>query len=160
MIVGKWGKRQNIEKTDRRAWAFRGGAITSTHIDIPWRHCCVSHSRIIIYDDSNGNVDSSIKCPIILSGRHINLICYKDFHRNGPILVPNGIRRRLCNIMIKSMDFVSFLKSKKMLVALIFPRNREKAWGMMNIFKGWTEYFYEKSQWYLELEMYSVLIFW
>lgn len=62
--------------------------------------------------------------------------------------------------MIKSMDFVSFLKSKKMLVALIFPRNREKAWGMMNIFKGWTEYFYEKSQWYLELEMYSVLIFW
>ena len=36
-------------------------------------------------------VNSSIKCLIILSilvGRYINLMCYKDFHRNGLIYQP------------------------------------------------------------------------
>lgn len=43
--------------------------------------------------------------PSILIGRHINLMCYKDFHRHGLILILNGIRKRLCHIMTKDMDF-------------------------------------------------------
>lgn len=68
----------------------------------------MSQGRIIIYDDDSVNVDLLIKGLIILNvfiERHINLRCYKDFYRNSLILVFNGIRRKLCNIMIKSMDF-------------------------------------------------------
>ena len=44
-----------------------------------------------------------IKLSIFIE-KHINLRCYKDFHRNGLILVFSG-RKRLCTIMIKSVNF-------------------------------------------------------